>query len=129
MHRPYLLMATAFVEVGTGLLLLASPSFPLEILLGLDNAAAETLFTGRIGGAALLAIGVASWLARNDTGSPAQHGLLIGVAVYDVGAASLLAYAGMVLRMAGMALWPAVVLHTALAVWCIVCFRLKPRDK
>jgi hypothetical protein len=129
MHRLYLLIVTAFVEVGTGLLLLLLPSVPLALLLGLDDPAAETLFMGRVGGAALLAIGVASWLARRDQGGPAQQGLFIGVLIYDAGAASLLAYAGVVLRRAGIALWPAVVLHTSLAAWCVVCVRREPRAK
>ena len=29
----------------------------------------------------------------------------------------------------GIALWPAVGLHTALAVWCVVCLRGKPRGE
>ena len=41
--------------------------------------------------------------------------------IYDVAAAALLAYAGLVLNMVGLALWPAVVLHAALAGWCVVC--------
>ena len=40
--------------------------------------------------------------------------------IYDVAAAALLAYAGLALSLVGIALWPAVVLHAALAVWCVV---------
>jgi hypothetical protein len=79
----------------------------------------------RLAGAALLAIGIACWLARNDHGRAAQIGLLAGVLIYDVAAAALLAYAGLVLHMVGLALWPAVVLHAALAFWCIVCLAVK----
>lgn len=122
----YFLIVTALVEVGAGLLLLLHPAPPLSLLLGVDQAAPEALFISRIAGAALLAIGVACWLARSDQPGPALRGLLIGVLIYDAAAAVLLAYAGMVLGMSGIALWPAVVLHTALTAWCIVSLWAKP---
>jgi hypothetical protein len=125
-HRAYLLIVTAFGEGGTGVLLLVWPSAPQALLLGVDQASPEAAFFARIAGAALLAIGVACWLARNDDGRPAQLGLLAGVLIYYVAAAAILAYAGLVLGMVGLALWPAVVLHAALAFWCIACLAVKP---
>jgi hypothetical protein len=129
MQRKYLLIVTAVGEGGTGLLLLFLPAVLLALLIGANPAAPEALFVGRVAGAALLAIGVACWLARNDGPGPAQLGLLTGVLVYDGAAAGLLAYAGSVLDMAGIALWPAVVLHAALTVWCVVCLCVKPRGE
>src|SRR4051812_42915981 len=99
MHRKWLLIVTAYVEVGTGLFLLVLPSIPLALLLGVSQAAPEATFIARVAGAALLAIGVASYLARSDQHGPAQLGVLTGVLIYDVAAVSLLAYAGSVLRM------------------------------
>ena len=125
MHRAYLLIVTAVAEAGTGLVLLVLPSLPLVLLLGVEQASLETIFVTRLAGAALLAIGVACWLARNDHGRTAQRGLLTGLLVYDVAAAALLAYAGLALSMVGLALWPAVVLHAALAIWCILCLSVR----
>src|SRR5262245_305455 len=99
MRRKYLLIVTAFGEVGTGLLLLFLPSVLFALLLGASPAAPEALFLGRITGAALLAIGIACWLARSDKHGPAQLRLLIGVLIYDVATAVLLAYAGLVWSM------------------------------
>jgi hypothetical protein len=121
MHRAYLLIVTAVVEAGTGLLLLALPTVPLALLIGVENASRESIFVARLFGAALLAMGVACWLGRSDTSSRAQRGLIGGVFVYDAAAAMLLAYAGLYLGLAGIALWPAVVLHVVLAAWCVVC--------
>jgi hypothetical protein len=45
--------------------------------------------------------------------------VLIGVLIYDIIVAILLAYAALVLKLVGVALWPAVVLHSALAVWAV----------
>src|SRR5262249_56555265 len=114
MQRKSLLVVTALVEVGTGLVLLAAPAVVFRLLLGVASAAPESLVVGRVTGGALLAIGVACWLARNDNGRPAQRGVLTGVLIYDLAAAALLACAGSVLNMTGNALWPAVVVHTAL---------------
>ena len=122
-NRKLLLLTTAFVEAATGLCLLFLPAVLFAILFGLDPATADTIFVGRIAGAALLAVGIASWLARTATSTPAQRGLLIGLLVYNVAAAMLLAFAGAVLKMIGVLLWPAVALHAILAVWCFSCLR------
>jgi hypothetical protein len=119
MHLSWFMMVTALGEAATGLFLLVLPAGALASLLGVKEAGHEAIFLGRIPGSALLAIGVACWLARRDQGGPAQYGMLAGVLVYDVAAAALLAYAGLVLKITGLFLWPAVVLHSALAVWCM----------
>jgi hypothetical protein len=126
MHRAHLFLVTALLEVGTGVSLLVLPSVPLALLLGVSVASPETLLVARVAGAALSAIGVACWLGRGDSEGSAQLGLLTGILIYDVAAAALLAYSGLVLSMAGIALWPAVVLHTALAVWCVACLWVRP---
>jgi hypothetical protein len=123
MHRAWLLIVTAVIEVGTGLALLVVPSVPLALLLGVSEAVPEALLISRVTGAALLAIGVASWLARGDTQGHAQLGVLTGILIYDGVAAAVLGYAGLATSMVGALLWPAVVIHSALAVWCLVCLR------
>jgi hypothetical protein len=126
-NRMLFLVVTALVEAATGFCLLFLPAVLFVILLGLEQAAVDAIFVGRIAGAALLAIGIASWMARNDTRTPAQRGLLTGILIYDAAAAMLLAYAGAVLEMSGVLLWPAVVLHAILAVWCFSCLRAHPK--
>jgi hypothetical protein len=125
MHRVNLLVVTALSEAGTGLLLLVWPPVLLALLLGVDQASPETTCCARVAGAGLFAIGVACWIGRSDVHSSAQLGLLIGVLTYDVGAAVILAYTGLFVNLVGIALWPAVVLHAALAVWCVVCLWVK----
>jgi hypothetical protein len=127
MRLKELLLVTAVVEVVTGLALLGLPAIVLAALLGIQPASVETQFVGRIAGAALLAIGVASFLARTDASLPAQRGLLTGILLYDALAAALLVYSGFVLRMVGLALWPAVVLHTLLGIWSVLALQAAPR--
>ncbi len=121
-----LLIVTALLEVGAGLVLLVWPSAMAEILVGsaLDSPAALTV--GRVGGAALLSLGVACWLARHDGQSQAASALVAGMFLYNTAATAVLAYAGIGLALFGVALWPAVVIHAAMAVWCGVCFWLRP---
>jgi hypothetical protein len=120
MLRKYLLIVTALGEGVTGVALLAAPAVVFLLLLGVESAAPEALVVSRVAGGALMAIGVACWLARNDRG-PAQRGVLTGVLIYDVTAAALLTYSGSSLGMTGVALWTAVVVHTVMAVWCVLC--------
>jgi hypothetical protein len=129
MNRTYFFIVMGIGEGATGLLVLVAPPVLLALLLGIEHPSVETSFVSRIAGAALLAIGVACWLARHDQGHRAQFGLLTGAVVYDVAAAALLAYAGVVLNLVGLALWPAVALHVALTLWGILCFSVKPQAK
>ena len=126
MHRRYLFILTAAGEVGTGLALVLRPSFPLSLLLGAIEVGPEISLVARLAGAALLAIGVASWLTRASADDSAQVGLLVGLLIYDVAAAALLAYAGLMLGMVGIALWPAVVIHGVLAIWSGWVLRANP---
>jgi hypothetical protein len=118
-----LLIATAVIEVGAGLALLCCPSAAVALLLGspLDTPAAVSL--GRVAGAALLALGVACWLAHYDDQSGAARGLVSAMVLYNLGAVVVLGAAGIQVRPVGVALWPAVVLHAAMAIWCIVRLR------
>jgi hypothetical protein len=117
-----LMIVTALAETGTGLLLLVWPALVFALLLGWLQAAPETLLIGRVAGAAVISIGVASWPARHGARTPAQLGVLAGLLTYNVLAALLLAFAGAGLKMAGILLWPAVVYHAALAAWCVACW-------
>ena len=123
MHRTLFLLVTAVGEGLTGLFLLLWPAVPLALLLGVQEAAPETLLLARVAGTALVAVGVTSGMARGNGGGPALRAVLTGILFYDVAVAAVLAYAGLGLHLAGILLWPAVVAHGALAIWCIACLR------
>jgi hypothetical protein len=114
-----LLIVTALVEAPTGLCLLAVPQLPFAFLFGSTQPAPEALLVGRIAGAALFAIGVASWLARRDSHSQAQLGLLTGMLIYNTTVAAILVLSATVSKFVGPGLWPGVLLHTALGIWCL----------
>jgi hypothetical protein len=114
-----LFIVTAVIEVGAGVALLCCPSATVNLLLGsgLDTSPAVTL--GRVAGAALLTLGIACWLAQYDAQSCAARGLVSAMWLYNLGAVIILGTAGVRSQPVGVALWPAVVLHAAMAAWCI----------
>jgi hypothetical protein len=124
-----LLIVTAVIEVGAGLALLCWPSAAVKLLLGSPLDAPAALTVARLGGAGLLTLGVACWFAQFDAQSCAARGLVSAMVLYNFGAVVILGVAGIRLRPVGIALWPAVVLHSAMTVWCVrarPCFLARP---
>jgi hypothetical protein len=114
---------TAIIEAGAGLALLAVPSITASLLLGvpLDSPAAVSL--ARVGGAAILALALVCWLARRDAESLASRGLVVAMLFYNIAVAAVLAFAGLSDGLHGVLLWPAVVFHVAMGVWCVASLR------
>lgn len=113
-----LLTLTALIEAATGLGLLAVPALVVRLLLGAGISGAS-IPLGRVAGLALFALGIACWLAGYDTQDCAARGMVKAMVIYNLGAVVILGAAGIQSQPVGIALWPAVVLHAAMAVWCI----------
>jgi hypothetical protein len=120
-----LLKLTALIEAVTGLGLLAVPAIVVRLLLGAEISGAS-IPLGRVAGVALLALGVACWLAHYDAQSCAARGLVSAMVLYNLGAVVILGTAGIRLQPVGIALWPTVVLHAAMTVWCAKLLLRKP---
>jgi hypothetical protein len=118
-----LLIVTALTETATGLMLLISPTLVVAFLLGASLEAPAALVVARMAGAALLSLGCACWLARNDGPNRAAGGMVAAMLLYNSVAVAVLANAGTGARVVGVLTWPVVALHAALAVWCVVCLR------
>src|SRR6187431_2808077 len=114
-----LLIVTALVETPIGLMLLVSPPLVAGLLLGVSLDEPAAVIVGRIAGAALLSLGGACWLARDDGPSRARRGLVAAMLLYNCAAAAVLATAGAGANLAGVLMWPAVALHAGLAAWCL----------
>ncbi len=113
-----LLKLTAIIEALTGLGLIAVPGLVVQLLLNADISGAA-IPLGRVAGVALLALGVACWLASHDAQSRAARGVVSAMIIYNVGAVFVLGAAGLQLQPTGIALWPAVILHAGMAIWCV----------
>lgn len=121
-----LLTLTAILEGPTGLALITIPSVVVQLLLGAAISGAS-ITLGRVAGVALLALGVACWLAQHDAQSCAPRGLVSAILLYNLGTVVILGTAGIWSQTVGIALWPAVVVHAAMTVWCMACLRAKDK--
>jgi hypothetical protein len=75
-NRKSLLSVTGVLEAVTGLALLVMPSVVVELLLGAAPGTPVGITVSRVAGVALLTLGVACWLAREDLASRAAKGLV-----------------------------------------------------
>jgi hypothetical protein len=99
------LVCAAIGETATGAALLIMPSLVGQLLLGTELTGIA-LTVARVAGIALIALGVACWPG------PALAGML----TYSAGITLYLAYVGLAGGLAGILLWPAVVLHVILTI-------------
>jgi hypothetical protein len=103
----------AALEAVVGVLLIVNPSLVVWLLLGADLSAVGHV-VGRLAGIALLALGLACWPSREplSRSSAATRGLL----AYNSLAAVLFLYLGVRGEFVGLLLWPAVAIHSLLAI-------------
>jgi riboflavin transporter FmnP len=117
-----LILVKFVVEVLAGLAFLIFPSTLFFILLGVPLDASGA-YAFRMFGGAIFAIGVACWLAREDSASTAARGLIAATAFYDFVFVAILLAARFVGGLSGLALWPTVVFHLGLAFSSLFCLR------
>jgi hypothetical protein len=118
----WILYAAAADPALTGLFMLASPWLFGQLILGVDFSG-PALALGRIGGAAMFALGLASW-PSSATVTPAFRALL----VFNVLATLYLGYLGGIAKMEGVLLWPAVAVHAALAILLVLGWVVRARS-
>jgi len=124
-----LLTLTAVLEAGTGVALVALPSLVSTLLLGSSLDSPVALTVARVAGVALLALAVACWLARNDGQSRATKGLVGAMLLYNAAIVAVLVNAGIFLRLSSIGLWPVVLLHAVMTVWCVMRLFESPTRK
>jgi hypothetical protein len=95
----------------------------VRILLGASLDLSSGVAVGRVAGAAVLALSVACWAARDAGPGKATAGIVAAMLLYNVVVVALLVYVRFGPGLAGPGLWPVVALHGVLGVWCMVCLR------
>jgi hypothetical protein len=96
------------------------PSKLVSFLFGSALDSPVALMVAHIAGVALMALGITCWIARNDNQSSAVKGVIIGLIVYNAGVFAVLAYAKIGLGLSGIGLWPAVLVHFIMTIWCVL---------
>jgi hypothetical protein len=123
-----LLIITAIFEGVTGLVFLTIPRVIVPEFLGVALDTAAGMVAGRLAGAAILSLAVACWQARNGDRGGAATGLVAAMLFYNIVAALILVYAEVRLGLHGPMLWPAIVVHNVLAMWCAAVLWIAFRD-
>ena len=103
----------AAIEAGTGLVLISVPSLFVRLLLGVELSEPGQI-VGRLAGFALIALVLACWPRGGTEGAAASS--LQALLVFSVLVALYLVYLGIGSSFAGPLLWPAVVLHSVVAI-------------
>jgi hypothetical protein len=119
-----LLIATAVLEASAGVALMSAPALATRLLVGAIDT--PGLAVARVAGAALFTIGILCWVASNERSGLAPRGVLSGLLFYNVAVLVALAHANLALQLSGIGLWPVVILHAAMAAWCIACLYIRP---
>jgi hypothetical protein len=110
-----LLKITAILEALTGITLVIAPALLVSILLAVPMEESGALIVARVTGLALLSLSIACWQSSK---APAASSIVQAMLFYNVAIASLLIYAATVENISGIGLWPVVILHLGLAIWC-----------
>jgi hypothetical protein len=118
-----LLVVSAAVEIGAGVALLTTPLVIVELLIGGTLDSPTALAVARLAGAALVTLGLVCWFASRDSQSRAASGVVAALLFYNTMAVGILLYVRLGLGETGVGTWPAIVLHAALAIWCLACIR------
>jgi hypothetical protein len=115
-----ILTVTSIIEFPTAVILLVFPSLIAKLLFGATLDTPIALIVARVAGAAILSLAVACWFARNDGINSAVNGLVVAMLLYNISITLILIYAALDLSLSGIGLWPVVLLHMAMSVWCII---------
>ena len=114
-----LLITTAIIEFTTGLILVFFPTVIAALLSGSSPDSPSALTVARVAGLALISLGIACWLSRNEKRGKAVNGLVTAMTVYNIGVIIVFIYSAISLGLSGIGLWPVVLVHLAMSVWCI----------
>ena len=115
-----ILAFSSVAEIGTGIVLVFDPALVVRLLLGADISGIA-IVVGRCFGIALLALGLACWPSRES--APGNAAACRGMLVYNAAIALFLAYLFVAEHMSGILLWPAVLLHGAVALLLVWTWR------
>ena len=123
-----LLIISAVFEALVGISLLVLPAITTSALLGVALDTPAGFVAARIAGAALVALALACWNARDGERAGPALGVVTAMLFYNFAAAAVLVWAGIRLELRSPMLWPTIVLHLALGVWCLISVKFAKKQ-
>jgi hypothetical protein len=126
-----LLVTMAIIESALGAALLMAPTITAHAISGAVQSSPMEAPVVRLAGAALFAIGVCCFLGRLSE-STSVHGrpfdLVPGLAVFNACAVAVLTDT-LMRDVRAPLLWPAMIIHSALLVWCVAVLAGEHSDR
>ena len=104
-------MASAVIELGTGIAVIAVPNLAARLLLGTELSASG-IAVARVAGFALLSLAIACWPSGNEVPAAITRALF----VYNLLAGPYLGFLRVGGQFAGVLLLPASIVHILLAL-------------
>ena len=113
-----LLIITAIFEGVVGLGLLLVPELVGSTLLNTPLDTPGGSIAARIAGVAILSLAICCWKAYRFVSEEAALEILTAMLFYNFATAAVLAYGGTQLGLQSTLIWPAIVVHGVLGLWC-----------
>lgn len=107
----------AVLEGFVGLALFILPALTVSNLVNAQLDTPAGLVAARLAGAAIIGLAIACWHSRGLERNAAK-GVVTAMLFYNIGAALVLAYGGIQLGLQSAFIWPIMLTHAALAIWC-----------
>jgi hypothetical protein len=112
-------LLTGAIGIGAGAALWMLPAVSAALLFDEKLESRVDLLMVRFSGAGLLALGMVCQIANFDPNSPSSQRLVAAMLFYYIVVVGVLGFALLTLRLHGLALWPVIVVHAAMGIWCI----------
>jgi len=103
-----------------GLAFLVIPSAAASIMFSSSLNNPVGTFVCRGFGAILLTLGIVCWVWRKTGQRRTTTGLIGAMLLYDIAVVVVLLSAHSTVGLYGVGLWPVVVIHLLLGIWCLV---------
>lgn len=98
--------------------MILAPALLIRILLGAEINDPVVFTISRVGGSAILSLGLACWLARKDQQTAGLKALISGMLLYNIAVFITLALSALTYKTT-VALIAAMIVHFALAIVCL----------
>lgn len=122
-----LLIISAVIDAVVGASLVLLPALMMSTLLGAPADTPPGVASTRLAGAALFALAIACWNARDGERTGPAIGVVTASLFYRLGAIAVLVHAGVRLGLSSPLIWPSIVVYFALALWCVFSLWLTRR--